>query len=117
MSTAFLISLVLVSCVTTPDLRGGDPETSPEAEGYNHYIAGIMLDKDGKAEAALEEFQKASDMLPESSELNWRLLNSYIEANDLAKAEKACNRLLKSEGDNVRLWIMMGMIRIIIILK
>lgn len=50
-------------------------------------------------------------MLPNSYELNWRLLRTYIDSTDYVNAEKTCSRLLKVEQENVRLWIVMGTIQ------
>ncbi|MCC6796621.1 MAG: tetratricopeptide repeat protein [Candidatus Hydrogenedentes bacterium] len=111
MSFTLVFVWLFAGCVTSGDapvLRSG--QTS-EADAYTHFLAGVVLERQGKSEAAIEEYQKAADLMPDSYELNWRLLRTYIDSTDYVNAEKTCSRLLKVEQENVRLWIVMGTIQ------
>ena len=111
MSLTLVFVWLFAGCVTSGDapvLRSG--QTS-EADAYTHFLAGVVLERQGKSEAAIEEYQKAADLMPDSYELNWRLLRTYIDSTDYVNAEKTCSRLLKVEQENVRLWIVMGTIQ------
>ncbi|NUM55970.1 MAG: tetratricopeptide repeat protein [Candidatus Hydrogenedentes bacterium] len=109
---ALLVAItVLTGCVTGAGVDVQRPASEGEADAYTHFLAGVILERQGKAEAAIDEYQKAADLMPESYELNWRLLRTYIDSNEYAKAQKTCDRLLKADDDNVRLWIVMGTIQ------
>jgi len=111
MGIALLASIIMVAgCATGPVAGSPGSGTTSESEAYSHFLSGVVLEKDGKTEEALKHYQKAADILPESYELNRRLLDVYIDTNDLPNAEKTCRRLLKSEDENVRLWIILGLI-------
>lgn len=108
---ALLIAIsVLTGCVTGSAVDGLRPAADNEADAYTHFLAGVILERQGKSEAAIDEYQKAADLMPESYELNWRLLRAYIDSSEYAKAQRTCERLLKVDDDNVRLWIVMGTI-------
>ncbi len=109
MGIALLVSVVLSGCVTGSEHFASNAGANEQGEAYSHFLTGVVLEKDGKTEEALKHYQKAADLLPESYELNRRLLDVYIDTNDLANAEKTCQRLLKTEGENVRLWIILGL--------
>ena len=111
MGIALIAFSLLNGCVTGSGVPGVRPGIDSEAEAYTHFLAGVILEREGKSDAAIDEYQKAADLMPESYELNWRLLRTYIDLSDYANAEKTCARLLKAEGENVRLWIVMGTIQ------
>ncbi len=111
MGVALTTFALLTGCVTGPGVPGPRPGVDDDAEAYTHFLAGVILEREGKSEAAIDEYQKAADLMPDSYELNWRLLRTYIDSTDYASAEKTCSRLLKSDEDNVRLWIVMGTIQ------
>ena len=111
MAMALVALSLLAGCVTTSGVAEDYAQADSEAEAYTHFLAGVILEREGKTEAAVDEYQKAADLLPNSYELNWRLLKTYIDSTEYAKAEKTCARLLKADSDNVRLWIVMGTIQ------
>lgn len=111
MGIALIALSLLPGCVTGSGGAGPTSDISSEAEAYTHFLAGVVLEQQGKSEAAIDEYQKAADLMPQSYELNWRLLRTYIDSSNYVSAEKTCRQLLKSDPDNVRLWIVMGTIQ------
>lgn len=109
MSFAFVCSCVFwVGCASVQ--KAAAPNQDAEAEAYSQFIAGVILERQGKVEAALEKYQRAADLLPDSYELNRRLLDAYVDNHDLVNAEKTCRRLLAKNEQNVHLWIILGLI-------
>ena len=91
-----LVLVLSAGCATAPNAEQFNSNTvSREAEGYNHYLAGVLYQRNGRFDEAAREFRKASDLLPDSTLLNIRLVQFYIDVQDYGNAEVMCKRVLK----------------------
>ncbi|GMV94982.1 MAG: hypothetical protein AMXMBFR82_47600 [Candidatus Hydrogenedentota bacterium] len=105
-----LIVLVLsAGCATAPNAEQFNSNgASREAQGYNHYLSGVLYQRNGQFEEAAEEFRKASDLLPDSTLLSIRLVQFYIDVQDYENAEVMCRRVLERVPDDASLWIILA---------
>lgn len=105
-----LIVLALsAGCATAPNAEPfNNSGLSREAQGYNHYLSGVLYQRNGQFDEASREFRKASDLLPDSTLLSIRLVQFYIDVQDYENAEVMCRRVLERVPDDASLWIILA---------
>ncbi len=104
-----IVLAISAGCATAPSAEQfSNNSVSREAEGYNHYLAGVLYQRNGQFDQAAQEFRKASDLLPDSTLLNIRLVQFYIDVQDYENAEIMCKRVLKRVPDDASLWIILA---------
>jgi tetratricopeptide (TPR) repeat protein len=104
-----IVMILSAGCATAPNAQQFNSNgMSDEARAYNHYLAGVLYQRNGKSEEAAEEYRKASDLLPESTLLNVRLVQFYIDMQDFENAEIMCRRVLERVPNDASLWIILA---------
>ena len=107
-----LATAVLVSgCVTMPAAWPGDARDalSPEARAYQHYLLGVIHQRNGRFEEAAVDYREAVGLYPDSVALLRDLTYLYIRLQDYENAREMCVRALEYRPDDVGLWIQLGM--------
>ncbi|MBN2310450.1 MAG: tetratricopeptide repeat protein [Candidatus Hydrogenedentes bacterium] len=113
MRTLALAALVaLTGCMSMAGPWSGERDAglSPEAQAYNHYLAGVIHERNGRFELAAEEYRKAADRYPDSPGLLLELTQLYFGLQDYENARAVCSRALELRPDDASLWIVLGMI-------
>jgi len=104
-----IVLMISAGCATAPNAEQFHGNgISREAQGYQHYLAGVLYQRNGQFDDAAEEFRKASDLLPESTLLHVRLVQYYIDMQDYENAEVMCKRVLKRVPNDASLWIILA---------
>lgn len=104
-----IVLAISAGCATAPNAQPFNSSSiSPEAQGYNHYLSGVLYQRNGQFDEAAEEFRKASDLLPDSMLLSVRLVQFYIDAQDYENAEVMCRRVLERAPEDASLWIILA---------
>jgi tetratricopeptide (TPR) repeat protein len=104
-----IVLVISAGCATAPNAQQfNNSGVSREAQGYNHYLSGVLYQRNGQFDKAAEEFRKASDLLPDSMLLSIRLVQFYIDVQDYENAEVMCRRVLERVPDDASLWIILA---------
>ena len=104
-----IVLAISAGCATAPNAEQFNSNgISREAQGYNHYLAGVLHQRNGQFDEAGKEFRRASDLLPDSTLLHVRLVQFYIDMQDFENAEIMCKRVLERVPGDASLWIILA---------
>ncbi len=115
----FTISLAisLAGCATTmtsAQANAAGPRgvfASDSSAAFNHYLASIVLEKQGKVEEAIAELRKAADLAPEAAAIQMKLLAVYYYNRNFEDALVMAQRVVDHDPENVRMIIWLGTIQ------
>jgi|GEM_PF-821681 len=84
-----------------PSLGGNTLETGRwNSEAVAHYTTGLLLERQGKIEEAIEEFNRAKDLEPDAFTIRQALGTVYFKAGKFTQAEEQFQILLKRDPEN-----------------
>ena len=100
----FLFGLVLVPALAVTALAQG--QTNAKAQAYYHFSKGRLLDDQGQAGQAIEEFKKALEIDPNNSLIYSEMAESYLRNNKLREAADTATKAISVDGDNIEAHIL-----------
>lgn len=115
-----LLLLALSSCVTaneggraTIDPRGdhwrnAPAAASPRAQAYAHYLAGLVLERQGRYDESLAEMARVMELDKDAATPALRLIRAYVRREEYEKALALAERALKQQPDRANLWVVSG---------
>src|SRR5580765_5173860 len=95
----FLLGLVLVPALAVTALAQG--QTNPRAQAYYHFSKGRLLDDQGQASQAIDEFKKALEIDPNNSLIYSEMAESYLKNNRVREAVDTANQAIKTDPNNI----------------
>jgi len=110
--SGMVAALMAAGCAKSPrsgagrNSVGGQPRQG--AAAYNHYLAGAMLEKQGRFDESLDEMRKAAELAPDSQTLTLRLVRAYLRQEDYDSALIMAERAVKQLPDNANIHIVLG---------
>src|SRR5438093_8641104 len=95
----YLLALLLVFAVAVTGLAQG--QTNARAQAYYHFSKARMLDDQGQAAQAIEEYKKALDLDPNNSLIFSEMGESYLRNNRLREAVDVAQKAIQADRDNI----------------
>ncbi|MCC6143607.1 MAG: tetratricopeptide repeat protein, partial [Candidatus Hydrogenedentes bacterium] len=110
---AILLTCIIGCAATEPmHLRHwefGEPaKVSPRGQAYAHYIAAIMLERQGQFKDAVDQMSQVPELDAEAVTPTLRLIKAYIYRQDYEMALQMCERAIKQSPDRANLYIVLG---------
>jgi len=97
--TKFLfVSLLVLSTVITGLAQG---QTNARAQAYYHFAKARLLDDQGQANPAIEEFKKALELDPNNSLIFSEMAQSYLRNNKFREATDTATKAITIDPDNI----------------
>src|SRR4051812_16258726 len=98
MTKRLLAVLCLVAFATSGFAQS---QTSPRGEAYYHFSKGRLLDDEGHAAQAIDEYKKALELDPSNSMIYSEMAESYLKNNRIRDAVDTAEKAIKANPDNV----------------
>ena len=107
-----LVVCALAGCATSraPEDENAPRASSARANAINHYLVGVVHQRNGRFEEAIAEFRKASDFSPADVRLLKKLIRSYTLIHDFENAWLMCKRAVQIEPGDPVLWFALGQV-------
>src|SRR5262245_51146105 len=96
--TKSLIVLLLTLAMAVP---GFTQSQSARSEAYYHFSKARLLDDEGQAGQAIEEYKKALELDPNNSLIYSEMAQSYVRNNRIREATDTANQAIAIDPDNV----------------
>src|SRR5215468_5368042 len=94
---SFVLLLVLATAVT----GSAQGQTNTRAESYYHFSRARMLDEQGQASQAIDEFKKALELDGNNSLIYSEMAQSYLRNNRLREATDTATKAISIDPDNI----------------
>jgi tetratricopeptide (TPR) repeat protein len=95
----YLLVLLLAPTVAITGFAQG--QTNPKAQAYYHFSKGRLLDDQGQASQAIEEFKKALELDPNNSLIYSEMAESYLRNNRPRDAAETARKAIEIDRDNI----------------
>src|SRR5213592_3397115 len=95
----YLLALLLVFAVAVTGLAQG--QTNARAQAYYHFSKARLLDDQGQANEAIDEYKKALELEPRNSLIYSEMADSYARNNKVREAMDAANKAIQLDKDNI----------------
>jgi tetratricopeptide (TPR) repeat protein len=76
-------------------------QTNTRAQAYYHFSKARMLDDQGQANQAIDEFKKALELEPNNSLIYSEMAESYARNNKAREAVETANKAVQIDADNI----------------
>src|SRR5436309_7106693 len=76
-------------------------KATSRTEAYYHFSKARMLDDQGQAAQAIEEFKRALDLDPNNSLILSEMAESYLRNNRLREAVDVAQKAIQADRDNI----------------
>src|SRR5262245_56532622 len=96
--TKSLIVLLLTLAMAVP---GFTQSQSARSEAYYHFSKARLLDDEGQAGQAIEEYKKALELDPNNSLIYSEMAQSYVRNNRIREATDTANQAIAIDPDNI----------------
>jgi tetratricopeptide (TPR) repeat protein len=97
--TKYPLVLVLALAMLTPAFAQGP--TNSRAEAYYHFSKARLLDDQGQANQAIDEYKKALELDPNNSLIYSEMAQSYLRSNRLREAADTAVKAISIDPDNL----------------
>src|SRR5437868_8170952 len=97
--TKFLLVLLLV--LATALTGFGQSQTNARAQAYYHFSKARLLDDQGQAPQAIDEYKKALELDPNNSLIYSEMAESYLRNNRLREAADTASKAISIDVDNI----------------
>jgi tetratricopeptide (TPR) repeat protein len=94
-----LFGLMLVPALTVTALAQG--QTNARAQAYYHFSRGRLLDDQGQASQAIDEYKKALEIDPNNSLIYSEMAESYLRNSRLREATDSATKAVQIDRDNI----------------
>src|SRR5262245_49855231 len=98
--TKYLFALVLVLATLTAGY-GQDQSNAARSQAYYHFSRARLLDDQGQASQAIEEFKKALELDPNNSLIYSEMAESYLRNNRPREATETATKAISIDRDNI----------------
>src|SRR5438874_1041751 len=95
----YLLALLLVFAVAVTGLAQG--QTNARAQAYYHFSKARLLDDQGQANQAIDEYKKALELDPNNSLIFSEMGESYLRNNKLREAVDVAQKAIQADRDNI----------------
>src|SRR5215469_14484764 len=95
----YLLVLLLVPAMTVTGLAQG--QTNARAQAYYHFSKGRLLDDQGQASQAIDEYKKALEIDPNNSLIYSEMAESYLRNNRLRESTDSATKAVQLDRDNI----------------
>src|SRR5438093_6440737 len=95
----YLLALLLVFAVAVTGLAQG--QTNARAQAYYHFSKARLLDDQGQANQAIDEYKKALELDPNNSLIFSEMAESYLRNNRLREAVDVAQKAIQADRDNI----------------
>ncbi|MBI2422418.1 MAG: tetratricopeptide repeat protein [Candidatus Hydrogenedentes bacterium] len=115
-ATAPLLGVaLLVGCMSSAvgvnerfNMRPWVSPPSDQGKALAHYLAAIVYERTGNAEAALQEMEQVPALDEDALSPALRMIRAYLQLKNYEKALEMADRALKQTPDRANLWIVKG---------
>src|SRR5437763_6589198 len=76
-------------------------QTNAQAQAYYHFSKARLLDDQGQASQAIDEFKKALELDPNNSLIYSEMAESYLRNNRLADARDMAQKAVQIDPNNI----------------
>src|SRR5437868_12012724 len=97
--TKFLLVLLLV--LATALTGFGQSQTNARAQAYYHFSKARLLDDQGQASQAIDEYKKALELDPNNSLIYSEMAESYLKNNRVREAVDTATQAIKTDPNNI----------------
>ena len=98
MKRRFLLVLILASATTA---FGQQAQTKSRTEAYYHFSKARILDEQGQASQAIDEYKKALELDPNNSMIYGEMAESYLRNNRVRDAVETAEKAIRVNPDNL----------------
>src|SRR5438874_10555624 len=95
----YFLAMMLVLVFAANILAQG--QTNTRAQAYYHFSKARLLDDQGQANQAIDEYKKALDLEPNNSLIYSEMAESYARNNKLREATDNANKAIQLDKDNI----------------
>src|SRR5882724_10319166 len=75
--------------------------TNTRTQAYYHFSKARMLDEQGQASQAIDEYKKALELDPNNSMIYSEMAESYLKNNRVREAVEAAEKAIRATPDNI----------------
>src|SRR5437868_88054 len=93
--------LVVLLVLATAIAGFGQTQNKARAEAYYHFSKARLLDDQGQASQAIDEFKRALELDPNNSLIYSEMAESYLRNNRLREAADTAGKAIMIDGDNI----------------
>src|SRR5438552_5682615 len=93
--------LVVLLVLATAIAGFGQTQNKARAEAYYHFSKARLLDDQGQASQAIDEYKKALELDPNNSLIYSEMAESYLRNNRLREAVDTAQKAVQADRDNV----------------
>src|SRR5438067_12582590 len=97
--TKYLLALLLVFGMAISGLA--QSPNKARADSYYHFSKARLLDDQGQASQAIDEYKKALELDPNNSLIYSEMAESYLKNNRVREAVDTANQAIKTNPDNI----------------
>ena len=76
-------------------------QTNTRAQAYYHFSKARLLDDQGQANQAIDEYKKALELEPNNSLIYSEMAESYARNNKVREASETANKAIQIDADNI----------------
>src|SRR5215510_6098377 len=98
--TKYLFVLPLVLAITVSGFAQNQT-TSTRAQAYYHFSRARLLDDQGHASQAIDEYKKALELDPNNSMIYSEMAESFLKNNRVREAVDTANQAIKTDPNNI----------------
>jgi tetratricopeptide (TPR) repeat protein len=103
--TKYVLVTLLVLAVATTGFAQSQPQSQSQsnarAQAYYHFSKARLLDDQGQANQAIEEFKKALELDPNNSLIYSEMAESYLRNNRPSDAANTASKAISIDPDNI----------------
>src|SRR6516225_12303638 len=99
MNKYLLVLLLVVAFAVTGVAQQG--QTNVRAQAYYHFSRARLLDDQGQASQAIDEYKKALDLDPNNSLIYSEMAESYLRNKQLREAADTAGKAISIDKDNI----------------
>jgi tetratricopeptide (TPR) repeat protein len=97
--TKYLLALLLVPALAITGFAQG--QTDARSQAYYHFSRARLLDDQGQASQAIEEYKKALELDPNNSLIYSEMAESYLRNGRAREATETANKAIQIDPDNI----------------
>src|SRR5881409_2858780 len=101
MNRRFFVLLLVLASATTCFGQASQAQTNTRSQAYYHFSRARILDEQGQAGQAIDEYKKALELDPNNSLIFSEMAESYLRNNRLREAVDAAQKAIQADQDNI----------------
>ncbi len=101
MNKCLFVLLLMLAFVTIGFGQATQAQTNARAEAYYHFSKARILDEQGQASQAIDEYKKALELDPNNSMIYSEMAESYLKNNRFRDAVETAEKAIRASPDNI----------------